>query len=237
MTEKPTKPRDPGDPRVSAAYKEVADERTPDHLDHVILNAARAAAKPRWNKAIAWLRPAAWVATIGVCLAIVIEISLLPEQEQVEFDSPPQAAAPAETPSPESRRLEKRLETTRPQAIGAQKLEAQKPEPVKASDLPGRADDADAAPDTRESSFEEAETRARQGAISDVESPASLLSTSPAANLAQEVATERYCDQTETADPNTWLECILELERQGLYDAARQERALLAEAFPPPELP
>jgi len=93
MTKKPTKPRDP---RVSAAYKEVADERTPEHLDHVILNAARAAARPRWNRAIAWLRPAAWVATIGVCLAIVIEISLLPEQEQVEFDSPPQAAAPAE---------------------------------------------------------------------------------------------------------------------------------------------
>ena len=29
------------DPRVSAAYRELADERTPEHLDHVILNAAR----------------------------------------------------------------------------------------------------------------------------------------------------------------------------------------------------
>jgi hypothetical protein len=59
---------DSGDPRVSAAYQQMADERTPEHLDHVILNAARGAARPRWNKAIAWLRPAAWVATIGVCL-------------------------------------------------------------------------------------------------------------------------------------------------------------------------
>ena len=95
MTEKPMKPGEPGDPRVSAAYREMADERPPEHLDHVILNAARAAARPRWNKAIAWLRPAAWVATIGVCLAIVIEISLLPDQESAEFDSLPQSAAPA----------------------------------------------------------------------------------------------------------------------------------------------
>ena len=237
MTEKPTKPRDPGDPRVSAAYEEMADERTPEHLDHVVLNAARAAARPRWSKTIAWLRPAAWVATIGVCLAIVIEISLLQEQEQIEFDRPPQAAAPTATPAPETRRLDKRLEETRPQAAGAQKLQAQKPERVKAEDLPRRADDADASPETRESSLEETEMRARQGAISDVQSPASPLSTSPAANLAQEVATERYCDESETADPNAWLECILELERQGLHDAARQERSLLAETFPPPELP
>ena len=32
------------DPRVSAAYREMADERTPEHLDHVVLNAARNAA-------------------------------------------------------------------------------------------------------------------------------------------------------------------------------------------------
>jgi hypothetical protein len=236
MTEKPMKPGEPGDPRVSAAYREMADERPPEHIDHIILNAARAAARPRWNKAIAWLRPAAWVATIGVCLAIVIEISLLPDQESAEFDSLPQSAAPAAAPAAETMRLEK----TRPQAAGAQKVQPiQEPQRLKASDQPGRADDADAgaSPVARESSLEEAETRVRQRAISDVQSPASLLSTAPAANLAQEVATERYCEESETADPNTWLECILELERQGLLEAARMERKLLAEAFPPPELP
>ncbi len=69
------------DPRVSAAYRDMANERSPEHLDHLILNAARAAAKPRRNRAAAWLRPAAWVASIGVCLAIVVEIALLPEPE------------------------------------------------------------------------------------------------------------------------------------------------------------
>jgi hypothetical protein len=227
---------DPGDPRVSAAYRELADERTPEHLDHVILNAARGAARPRWNKALAWLRPAAWVATIGVCLAIVIEISLLPEQEQLEFDSQIQEATPAAAPATEMKRLEK----SRPQSTGAQKVQQlQKPGSVEASDLPRRADDSDAGtvPTIRESGLEEAETRVRQQSISDVQSPASLQRTAPAANLAREVAAERYCSEEETADPNTWLDCILELERQGHLDAARLERERLAEAFPPPELP
>ena len=236
MTERPIKTDDPGDPHVSAAYRELADERTPEHLDHVVLNAARGAARPRWSKAIAWLRPAAWVATIGVCLAIVIEISLLPDQEQAEFDSLPQETVPAAAPAAEMRRLEK----SRPPSTAAQKVQLQeKPESVEASDLPRRADDSDAGtvPPRRESGLEEAETRVRQRAISDVQAPAAILSTAPASNLAQETATERYCDESETANPNTWLACILELERQGLYDAARLERDRLAEAFPPPELP
>lgn len=236
MTERPINKDEPGDPRVSAAYRELADERTPEHLDHVILNAARGAARPSWNKAVAWLRPAAWVATIGVCLAIVIEISLLPDQEQAEFDSLPQEATPVAAPAIEMKRLEK----SRPLSGEAQKMQRmQQPESFETSDVPRRSDDTDAgtAPDTRESSVEEAEARVRQRAISDVQSPASLPGTAPAANLAQEAATERYCDASETADPNAWLECILELERQGLYDAARLERERLAEAFPPPELP
>ena len=236
MTDRPRKQDESGDPRVSAAYKQMADERTPEHLDHVILNAARGAARPRWNKAIAWLRPTAWVATIGVCLAIVIEISLMPDQQQAEFDKLPQESAPAAAPTADTMRLEK----TRTQATEPAKVERlQQPDSSRASDLPARSGDADApaAPESGDSSLEEAEVRGRQEPVSDAPSPASFLRTAPTANLVQELAAERYCDESETADPNAWLECILELERQGLHEAARLERELLAEAFPPPELP
>ena len=236
MTDRRMKKDEPGDARVSAAYHEMADERSPEHLDHVILNAARGAARPRWNKAVAWLRPAAWITTIGVCLAIVIEISLLPDEQQAEFDSLHQEAAPAAAPTTEMMRVEE----ARPQATEPQKLRRmQKPALSKASDVPARSSDEDvgAALGTLDSGLEKTEGRSRQQPISDLPSPASLPGTAPAANLAQEVATERYCDESETADPNTWLECILELEQQGLHDAARLERELLAEAFPPPELP
>jgi hypothetical protein len=63
------------DPVVSEAYRELSQERTPAHLDHVVLNAARKAAKADRPREISWLRPAAWVTTIGLCLAIVLEIT------------------------------------------------------------------------------------------------------------------------------------------------------------------
>ena len=59
----------------------------------------------------------------------------------------------------------------------------------------------------------------------------------PVTSAIEEAVTERFCDETQTADPNSWLECILELERQGLHEAARLERDRLAQAFPPPMIP
>jgi hypothetical protein len=228
---------DPGDPRVSAAYRETARERTPGHLDHTILNAARAAAKPRWRTAVTWLRPAAWVATIGVCLAIVVEISLLPDPAQTEFDSLPQEAVPAAPAAPAARM--KRPEKPRPQAAAPQKVQGvQALKATTSSDLAVRSDDADAgaAADKRESGLEEAESRTRQLPASGDQAPGMFLRSAPTPDLAEEIAAERYCDESQTANPNTWLECILDLERQGLHDAARLERERLAEAFPPPNV-
>ncbi len=161
---------------------------------------------------------------------------MLPDQEQPEFDSLPQEAAPAAAPAAETKRLEK----AQPRVDEVQKMQRmQETKPAKASGLPTRSEDSDAsaALELGESMPEEAERRVRQHSVSDLQAPASVPVSSPAADLAQEVATERYCDESETADPNAWLECILELERQGLLDAARLERELLVEAFPPPELP
>ncbi len=227
MSDKRIKSDEPGDPRVSAAYREMADERTPEHLDHVILNAARRAAKPRWNKAVAWLRPAAWVATIGVCLAIVIEISLLPDPEPAEFDTVPAAPAAPATTSPAAT---DRFEKASPQAAEpAAAQSVQKPARMPSAYPEGRSGAADVPDRDRESR--------QKGTSQEDAAPAMLLRSAPATNVAEEAVTERYCDETATADPNTWLECILELEREGLHEAARLERERLALAFPPAELP
>jgi hypothetical protein len=230
MSDRRIKTDDPGDPRVSAAYREIADERTPEHLDHAILNAARDAAGPRWNKAVAWLRPAAWAVTIGVCLAIVVEIALLPDQHPAAVDSIPRESVPAPLPAAGA----KRLEESRPRAGEARQLgrpqEAQRSpaaDPVGLEDGPGSSADGAAL------SMEKAGDRARRQAFGDVKPTAAV----PVAAAVPETATERYCDESETGDPNTWLECILRLEREGLHEAARLERELLADAFPPPELP
>ena len=40
------------------------------------------------------------------------------------------------------------------------------------------------------------------------------------------------CDEDAVATPQTWFECIVALENAGRDEAAREQRALLAEAFP-----
>ena len=226
MSDKRINSDEPVDPRVSAAYRQMADERTPEHLDHVILNAARGAAKPRWNKAVAWLRPAAWVATIGVCLAIVVEISLLPDPEPADFDGVSPAAAPPAATSPAAAN---RLEKAAPRAAEpAASKSVQKPTRLPSEYPATRSDELDVSDQVRE--------LRQQGATQEDTAPAALRSA-PATSLVEEAVTERFCDETATADPNAWLECILELERQGLHEAARLERQRLALTFPPPELP
>jgi hypothetical protein len=230
MSDRRIKNDDPGDPHVSAAYREIADERTPEHLDHAILNAARDAAGPRWNKAVAWLRPAAWAATIGVCLAIVIEIALLPDQDPAAVDLVPQESAPAPLPAAGAQRLEKAApQASEPQAFGRPQEAQRKP----AADPTGLAERPATSADAAALSVEKAGHRARRQTLGDAKPTAAV----PVAAPVPETATERYCDESETGDPNAWLECILRLEREGLHEAARLERQLLAEAFPPPELP
>lgn len=223
MSEKRIKTDETADPRVSAAYREMADEGAPGHLDHVVLNAARGAAQPRWNNALGWLRPAAWVATIGVCLAIVVEIWQLPVEDTGEFGPLPAetAAAPATAPTPETGRVE---ESARQAAEPATLGTAQKTVQGRIKELRKQSDEDDLSNQAIE----------LQGAVVEDELPASLLRSAPAPASAEEVAAEQYCAESQTSNPNTWLECILELERQGLYEAARLERERLTEAFPPP---
>ena len=223
---------EPVDPRVSAAYREMADELTPEHLDHVVLNAARRAARPRWSTAIGWLRPAAWVATIGVCLAIVVEISLLDDEGIAGMDglapaaAPPAAVSPVTAPAGRPARLEMVAPTTDEQTAAQS---AQEPAPRPSADAAARRDEGDLGQRARE--------LRQQGIVMEDTAPNRMLRMAPATSALEEAVTERYCDETQTADPNTWLECILELEREGLYEAARLERERLVEAFPPPMIP
>jgi len=105
----------------------------------------------------------------------------------------------------------------------------QKPARGPSADPEGRSDDADELNRQRELQQQEA-------VVQDA-APAMMLRSAPATARMEEALTERFCDETETADPNSWLECIIELEREGLHEAARLERERLALAFPPPELP
>ena len=90
-----------GDDRVSAAYRELATERSPDGLNHRILAEARRGAATRYAMLRGWTRPVAWAAMIGMSLAIVLHVSQTPEMQAPPLE---EAVGPAKRGEPEANR-------------------------------------------------------------------------------------------------------------------------------------
>jgi len=259
MTDQRRHPDEPGDPRVSQVYRQLAGERAPERLDHAVLNAAREAAKASRRGAVFWLRPVAWVTTIGLCLAIVIEIAHVPREEaefesileerQLQQSAPPAASLPATPPAgtadvtkslPARNEVEaaKRLDKSERNmpAMSAGRTAAM-PAAEESGVPPAAQSSLEFASGADESLHDDAGSQALRSSATLERAQATALQEPAPAPASRDPAAERYCDESRTADPETWLACILELERQGLHDAARVERERLAAAFPPPETP
>lgn len=65
------------DQRVTEAYRAMANERAPEHLTARVLKHAAGVRTP-YARARAWMRPVAWAATVGLSLAIVLELTQVP---------------------------------------------------------------------------------------------------------------------------------------------------------------
>ena len=91
------------DPSVSAAYRQLADERTPAGLDEKILHRAAAAPRAGSRPGRAWMKPVAWAATIGLSLAIVLEMTQLPQAPlDIDVVAPPTPTEERPAPVPDS---------------------------------------------------------------------------------------------------------------------------------------
>ena len=66
--------------RLAEAYQALAEERAPDYLNEKVLRMA-ADTRSRYSRARAWMRPAAWAAVIGLSLAIVLDMTRLPQSD------------------------------------------------------------------------------------------------------------------------------------------------------------
>ena len=111
MTDK--RPNQESDPLVSRLYRESAQETAPPALNDAVLAEARRAAndgRSKYSRSIAWLRPMAWAATLGLSLAIVLELSMTPgmdanrigDQPMSSPQSPPPQLSSPELPTPHS---------------------------------------------------------------------------------------------------------------------------------------
>ena len=211
---------------VSETYRAFADERTPEHLNRAVLRDAAKAARPRYLRSVSWTRPLAWAATITLSVALVLEVSNLPEPGPEAFD------------------------------VTSNKLELQQPDPDTAAGAVDDARNPvleESVPATTSVTLPQSaasNATAKQMATQrELEKPlpdegrleaarsreaASFAASAPA--TAQKamglVSTAVTCDETATSSAESWHECILQLESAGFPDEADRQREALREAFP-----
>ncbi len=252
MTEQPSTPDidELDDPLVSSAYRESASERASDMLNHSVMQQAREQVRKGVFRPVVWLRPMAWAATIGLSLAIVIELSTLP---QPAFEIPPM-----EVPASGTQVLREVEAPRRPEAGSEQPNlpEASAPVADSLADLKMKP----FGPRARKTITDEGRVTLQDaGSLHKAELAAPAAIAAPTEIIAEEKqlmqdrldvdsndalamqATSSVISPPCAGDirdlPESWLECIERLQNDGLVDQADSQRKQLQQAFPDFELP
>ncbi len=260
MTEERLHSDSVGDTLVSRTYRESAVERVPDELDQAVLQRARQHSSNRYSRSVIWLRPMAWAATIGLCLAIVLEINNAPQATREQLALP---AAPADAISDGKKLDEEALQLIRTEggAASSDMNEAIVPQRIETEALQQRArktvDDQGrvslqdvpqySKSEAREFEFVPAEMRESQESKDNgpalapmfeaADGVANLPSIAVTASPAAASAIPAACDAQVRATPETWLACIEALEEDGLDEVAGEQREQLRAAFPDFDMP
>lgn len=197
------------DQGVTEAYRALANERAPDHLTEHVLKIAADVRTP-YARARAWMRPAAWAATVGLSLAIVLQLTQFPpsdtdyigiapttdsdtrDNRASRYDDavPPSRGQVAEPSTPVSKKEEFKADETMREPVAA--------EAPRSIEVPTTRDFAPRA----ESVMQEAEalSRARTGSDKDYAEVPAETDTLPAeSRLIEEMSTDLAAQQHEAA--------------------------------------
>lgn len=201
---------------ASAEYRATATERVPPEIDAIVLEQAKMAVRRSGLQGFTayWFRPLAFVATLLLSLALVLELTRPPEVQPARSDAvPAQPALPggtaerADAPtrdSVESGDFAQMIENS------AKRMQAMDPATQSAVSELQQSREADRDP-------ESVEALGASGAVPD--------------------ARERYCPEEQTSDALKWWRCISELSKTGKHDQARAELMLFDAAHPDFEPP
>jgi hypothetical protein len=220
------------DELVSATYRELADERAPEHLNRAVLQLAAgssAATRGGTGWISAWMKPVAWAATIALSLAIFLEFTELPTGVSRQ-----DAIAPAAEPV---------LREVAPAAVSDlnEKVNGPDIDPVTAA-APGASLPAARKQMLQEETVGSAEARsrlsddtnrpARSSNFLAEEMAATPLSADAVSLQKKEADTAADCDSTARLTAASWLACIKELRAAGDNEAAEREQKVFAREFP-----
>lgn len=244
------------DPQVSAHYEKIADEKTPANLDRAILHEARRAVRAdnRSGSFGAWSRPVAFVATVGLSLAIILDLSDMslfspPADMSFEIASPAAVKVPDGSATDAARRNLPQMTVSE---VMRQKksVAAQSPAvdvPVNSGDIAGVSKSrAAVVNDAFAAEIKDAEQRVeRMEAAVDAnlqsQPGTAVQSTAPQATKANEahlVVEPVACSNEQKSVVDEWWKCIETLRQSGLAAVADLELERLREDFPefePPE--
>ena len=250
------------DPQVSAHYASIADEVTPADLDRAILrDAARAVrADNRRGSFGAWFRPVAFMATVGLTLAIILDLSdtsMFSPSDDMSVDTVPPPPAVADEPADvigknrsdpqviEFLRQEKSVSatgltsgTTEKTATGIggtadhEATEISPPPDVQA-EIVAPGDVFSTEVESTRQRIDEAESAS--GAYLQPQPGAEAKSAEPferAPTLNLYLAEPLGCNGEQRSDLVTWWQCIEELEESGQPQIAERELGYLLAEFP-----
>lgn len=219
MTEERSHSDSVRDTLVSRTYREAAVERAPDDLNQAVLRRARQHSSNRYSRSVIWLRPMAWAATIGLCLAIVVEINNVPQPTPEQMALP---AAPADTISDGKKLDEEAVQAIRTEggAASSDMNEAVVPQRIETEALQQRA--RKTVDDQGRVSLQDVPQHSKSEARELKFVPAEISAT---------------CKAQARATPETWLACIEALEEEGLDEVAGEQREQLQVAFPDFDMP
>ena len=258
-------PGDGSDPKVSAEYRAIATERTPPGLDAEVLKKADAAVGNSGLRGFTafWFRPLAFVATLGLSLALLLEVTQPPDLQSVRSTETeigrPESESIVADPVPAdigaTTEVRGRVDlptqskgTSEPsppaEAIIRGSNEAISPPATLISPPTDEHSSADFAYSLEESAkLTQERDRARAGARlelrqfqADIVTQAEdVAGLRTTLNLVDVVA--RPCTEEQLAVPATWWQCISDLEEAGRHEEAKVELDLFNTANPDFEAP
>jgi hypothetical protein len=235
--------------------------------DKVLRMARANTERPQYSRWLAWSRPLAWAATVALCLAITLEVTQVTTPDDMATATiPAQVAAPAAMIAPELQKDKREqmseqdmdqqlnlvdansdsLSDSMADAISSEKLSLARSAAKQTANEPAQAgrlrQSADFSEFAEEESIEEMiampamdpEEKAASELRRENESVSLGYATSHA--LAADMPTDE-CSAENRAEPESWLECIDELEASGDVEAASRQRENLIEVFPDFKLP
>ena len=249
------------DPLVADTYKALAQERVPDHLNKRMLRMAAREGRTPYSRARAWMRPAAWAATVGLSLAIVLELTRLPqiEPDPVNIAVPEQKLADkndgiAKQAKPAAESTDRvTMDTFAPKDMAvvreaesrARAQAGPNPAPIiPRTDIDGTPDesipahgvasdeDVPASSVMAERDTAERPPPERSSAEGRLAEPVSAAASFAVADRKQALESSFACPEKQRESAESWLACITQLRKNGREDLADSEYDEFQRIFP-----